>query len=76
MAQFQKAPVWHVDPDLAQAVAVTVDANAAFLHLPLVLTIGLEAGPDKLRFLVSVLGVATPQGWRIAALFTTEAKGS
>ena len=74
MALFQKAPVWHVDPDLARAVAVPVDDRAAFLHLPLVLTIGPEGMPDRLRFLVSVLAVQTERGWRIAALFTTEAK--
>lgn len=74
MSLFQQAPVWHVDPDLARAVPVELDGKAAYLHLPLVLTIGPEAAPDRLRFLVSVLGVATPEGWRIAALFTTAEK--
>jgi hypothetical protein len=74
MSQFQQAPVWRVEPDLQRAVAVEVDAHAAYLHLPLVLTIGPEATPDRLRFLVSVLGVDTAQGWRIAALFTTTEK--
>jgi ketosteroid isomerase-like protein len=74
MSQFQQAPIWHVDPDLARAVAVEVDEKVAYLHLPLVLTIGAESGPDRLRFLVSVLGVDTTQGWRIAALFTTTEK--
>jgi hypothetical protein len=76
MGQFQRAPVWRVDPDLGQAVAVEVDQDAAYLHLPLTLMIGSAAGPDRLRFLVSVLAVRTAQGWRIAALFTTSAKTS
>jgi hypothetical protein len=74
MIGFQEAPVWHVDPDLAQAMLVEVGEKAAYLHLPLVLTIGSETKPDRLRFLVSVLGVDTVQGWRIAALFTTTEK--
>ena len=76
MSGFQRAPVWHVDPDLGRAVAVEVDERAAYLHLPLLLTIGSEAKPDRLRFLVSVLGVDTAQGWRIAALFTTTEKAA
>ena len=74
MSQFQKAEVWRVEPDLAAAVAVEVGDAAAYLHLPLVLEIGPSSGPDRLRFLVSVLGVDTAQGWCIAALFTTTAK--
>lgn len=74
MGQFQRAPVWRVVPDLDRAVGVEVDERAAYLHLPLTLTIGSAEAPDRLRFLVSVLGVDTGQGWRIAALFTTTAK--
>lgn len=74
MSQFQEAEVWRVDPDLARAVAVEVGEHTGYLHLPLVLTIGPSAQPDRLRFLVSMLGVETPQGWRIAALFTTTEK--
>ncbi len=74
MATFQQAPVWQVQADLAHATAVEVSPDVAYLHLPLVLRIGSEASPDRLPFLVSVLGVATAQGWRIAALFTTTAK--
>ena len=74
MASFQEAPVWRVEPDLARAVAVDVDADAGFLHLPLRLVIGAGDNPDRLRFLVSVLCVRTPNGWRIAALFTTSEK--
>ena len=57
MASFQGAEVWRVEPDLARAVAVPVSERVAYLHLPLVLVIGPAANPDRLRFLVSVLGV-------------------
>ena len=59
MASFQEAPVWRVEPDLAKAVAVEIDQNAGFLHLPLQLVIGARESPDRLRFLVSVLCVRT-----------------
>jgi hypothetical protein len=72
MTLFQQAEIWHVEPDLAKAVAVPVDDRTAFLHLPLTLAIGSkEKGIDRVKFLVSVLCVETAQGWRIAALFTT-----
>jgi hypothetical protein len=74
MGLFQRAEVWRVEPKLDRAVAVAIDERAAYLHLPLVLTIGPAAGPDRLPFLVSVLGVETEEGWRIAALFTTDDK--
>ena len=74
MASFQRAETWRVVPDLARAVPVEVGPGAAYLHLPLVLVIGSAAKPDHLRFLVSMLGVDTAQGWRIAALFTTTQK--
>jgi hypothetical protein len=71
MASFQQAPVWVVEPDLAKAVVVPVSDGTAFLHLPLLLIIGPADAPDRLPFLVSMLCTQTPQGWRIAALFTT-----
>src|SRR5271165_1504563 len=74
MAEFQLAEVWRVDPDLADAAFVEVDDRAAYIHMPLVLTIGLKAKPDVLHFLVSILCVKQVQGWRIAALFTTTEK--
>lgn len=76
MAGFQKAEIWRVEPDLAASKAVEVTPAVAYLHLPLTLVIGGNAapGPDRLRFLVSVLGVETTAGWRIAALFTTTEK--
>ena len=74
MAEFQLAEVWRVDPDLAQATIVEVDDGAAYIHMPLALTIGLKAKPDVIHFLVSILCVKQAQGWRIAALFTTTEK--
>ncbi len=72
MAEYHKAEVWHIEPDYSQAAVVEVNAETSFLHVPLELTIGSKAdGPDHFRFLISALCVATPQGWRIAALFTT-----
>ena len=75
MAIFQQSEVWIVKPALDRAVAVPVGEHAGYLHLPLVLDIGpREPGPSHLHFLVSVLCVETPSGWRIAALFTTTEK--
>ena len=56
------AEVWRVEPDLARAVAVPVSERVAYLHLPLVLVIGPAANPDRLHFLVSMLGVETEDG--------------
>jgi ketosteroid isomerase-like protein len=74
MASFQEAEVWRVDPGLDKAVAVEMGPDAGYLHLPLELVIGARAKHDKLRFLVSMVGVKTGEGWRIAALFTTAEK--
>ena len=74
MAEFQLAEVWRVDPDLGKATIVEVNDGAAYIHMPLALTIGLRAKPDVIRFLVSILCVREPEGWRIAALFTTADK--
>jgi len=74
MGSFQAAEVWRVAPDLERAATVEIGADAGYLHLPLELIIGAKANPDRLRFLVSMLGVKTPAGWRIAALFTTTEK--
>jgi hypothetical protein len=74
MAEFQLAEVWRVDPDLDKATIVEVNDGAAYIHMPLALTIGLKAKPDVIRFLVSILCVKEAEGWRIAALFTTAEK--
>lgn len=72
MAEYHKAEVWRITPEEDRAAAVEVAPDAAFLHLPLELEIGSRAeGPERFRFLVSALCVATPAGWRFAALFTT-----
>lgn len=67
MGEFQKLPVWHVEPDLGKAVTVELGPSTAYLHLPLALTLNA----DRFRFLVEMLAVETTAGWRIAALFTT-----
>jgi ketosteroid isomerase-like protein len=74
MASFQEADVWQVEPALDRSVAVELSADAAFLHLPLALSIGAKDRPDRLRFLVSVLCSRAADGWRILALFTTTEK--
>src|SRR5262249_7531619 len=74
MSLFQEAEIWRVEPQLREAVGVEVRPRAAYLPLPLDLVIGKAAAPERIRFLVSVLCVETPVGWRIAALFTTTAK--
>jgi ketosteroid isomerase-like protein len=72
MADYHTAEIWHILREAARAIAVTVNAETSFLHVPLELAIGPKAdGADHFHFLVSALCVATPQGWRIAALFTT-----
>ena len=76
MSLFQTAEIWTVEPNLAQSVAVAVDDRSAFLHLPLVLTIGPRRSPVRLAFLVTMLCRETPQGWRIAGLFTTTEKAN
>ncbi len=72
MSRYQQAETWEVRPELDRAVVVEVAAGAAYLHLPLSLAIGSAAhGVAVTDFLVSALFVATPEGWKIAALFTT-----
>jgi ketosteroid isomerase-like protein len=74
MGRFQTAPVWHVTPHLARAVPVLLTPDVGFVHMPLNLRIGPAAEPSSIEFLVGVLCVRTADGWRIAALFTTEDK--
>ena len=76
MAEFQLAEVWRVDPEFDKAAIVKVDEQTAYLHMPLALTIGPKAKPDVIRFLVSILCVKKSEGWRIAALFTTNDKAN
>jgi uncharacterized protein (TIGR02246 family) len=74
MSSFQEAETWRVEPKLDRSAVVEIGPDAAFLHLPLDLVIGAKDRPDRLKFLVSVLCSRTPEGWRIAALFTTAEK--
>lgn len=75
MAGFQKSEVWRVTPDLDRAVVVELAAGSALLHLSLALEFGpRDPGPERYRFLVSLLAVRTGEGWRIAALLTTREK--
>ena len=60
MASFQQAEVWRVEPDRTGRRRYRCVMGVAFLHLPLVLVIGAKASPDRLRFLVSMLGVGPP----------------
>ncbi len=73
MSSFQKAETWYVEPDLEAATVVELAAETALLHMPLTLVIGKTADPARLDFLVSILFV-DEDGWRIAALLTTEEK--
>jgi ketosteroid isomerase-like protein len=75
MGAFQRAEVWRVDPSFERSRVVEVAPDAAFLSVPLVLTIGDAAAPAHLKWLVGVLCRRGGEGWRIAALFTTEDKG-
>lgn len=72
MGAFQRAEIWHVEPDLSRARIVEISPTSAFLFQPLALTLGPKAGPNTIHFLVNVLCAKTDAGWRIAALFTTE----
>jgi len=71
MAEFQRAEIWAVTPELDRARVVELDAGAAYLHLPLTLEFGARAAPERYRFLVTALCARTEAGWRIAALLTT-----
>ena len=75
MSGFQKSAVWRVVPTLDKARAVVLSADAGFLHLPLVLTIGSADAPDHLPFLVEMVARRGADGWKIEALLTTTDKG-
>lgn len=72
MSAFQKAEVWTVTPDRARARVVEVSPLSAVLYQPLNLTLGQASAPRTIAFLVNVLCVKTADGWRVAALYTTE----
>lgn len=72
MSAFQKAEVWSVSPDRARARVVEVSPLSAVLYQPLRLTLGPKREPKTIAFLVNVLCIRTAEGWRVAALYTTE----
>lgn len=74
MAIFQKSDIWRVEPDFGRARSVALSDDAAILHIPLTLVIGGKDKPDRIRFLVGMVGRKGVGGWRIAALFTTPEK--
>lgn len=73
MRGFHGNAVWRIDPVWARAQAIEPGPGTVVLHVPLVLTVGRAAAPDRYRILVSALCVEGAGGWRIAALFTTDA---
>ena len=63
MSSYHTAEVWHIEADVAHAATVELNAQTAYLHVPLELAIGSKAdGPDHLNFLISALCVETPGG--------------
>ena len=73
MQGFHANEVWRIDPVWSRAQAIEPAPGTVVLHVPLVLTVGRAAAPDRYRILVSALCVQANAGWRIAALFTTDA---
>lgn len=73
LRQFHTNEVWRINPDAARTEVLAVTPDTAVVHVPLTLTIGPRAAPQRYRILVSALCVERPEGWRIAALFTTNA---
>lgn len=72
MSAYQRADTWHVTPDYGRARLVVLDERQAVLFQPLRLTLGPRNGERSIDFLVNVQCIKTPQGWRIAALYTTD----
>jgi len=72
MSAFQRADIWEVTPDRGRARVVELSPVSAVLFQPLSLTLGSKADPRRIAFLVNVLCVRTPDGWRVGALHTTE----
>ena len=73
MQGFHANEVWRIDPAWDRAQAIAHGPDAAVLHVPLVLSVGRAAAPDRYRILISALCLRRAEGWRIAALFTTDA---
>lgn len=74
MAGFQSAEVWRVDPDYAASRVIVLDQDTAVFHLPLVLILGSEQNPDRLKWLVEVVCQKEAGVWRIVGLHTAQDK--
>jgi Domain of unknown function (DUF4440) len=74
MAEFQKAEIWRVEPEYESARVVMTSEAGGYLHIPLVLVLGSNSQPARLKWLVGVLCVRERGEWKIAALFTTQDK--
>ncbi len=74
LAVFQMSDVWKVEAKVDRSRVVSLAANAAYLAMPLVLTVGSQEKPMQVKWLVGVLCRRKTDGWHIAALFTTEDK--
>ncbi|MBX9698293.1 MAG: hypothetical protein K2X74_02595 [Acetobacteraceae bacterium] len=73
MQGFHANEVWRIDPDWARATALEIASDAGYVHVPLVLTVGRAAAPERYRILITALCMRTAwDGWRIAALLTTD----
>ncbi len=72
LARFHANEVWRIDPAMDRARAVDVAPGTAFLRVPLGLAVGSSGDPQHHHMLVTALCTQTPEGWRIAALFTTD----
>lgn len=73
MQGFHANEVWRIDPAWERAEAIAIAGDAALLHVPLVLTVGRRAAPDRYRILVTAVCARGADGsWRIAALLTTD----
>lgn len=73
MQGFHANEIWRIDPDWARARTASVTPDTALLHVPLVLTVGRIAAPDRYRILVTAVCARGADGaWRIAALLTTD----
>jgi hypothetical protein len=69
---FQRSEVWEVTADRARARVVATGPGSAVLFQPLRLTLGPRADPRAIDFLVNMMAIRTPEGWRVGALYTTE----
>jgi ketosteroid isomerase-like protein len=72
LMRFHRNEVWRIDPDAIRLGSIGVTADVALVHVPLVLTVGPRAEPQRFHILVTAVCVRREAGWRIAALLTTD----